>query len=100
MINDVIYSIDLLVSVFGFLSCIYILMNNAVNKRTAKCVISTCLAGFIWFIFLYSSILQTHQAMIFEILLKCSVFYITLAWINNNCEQCLRNHVIRKIKIN
>ena len=55
MIYEFIYSINILVSVLGFLSCFYILIDNTLNKQTARFVIPTCLVGFVWFILFYSS---------------------------------------------
>lgn len=84
MINEFIYSINILVSVLGFISCFYILMNNTLNKQTAWCVITTCLAGLIWFIFLYSSLLQIYQPSAIETNIKAAILYCMLIWIDKN----------------
>ena len=80
--NEFIYSINIVVSMFGFLSCFYILMNNTLNKRTARCVLTTCLAGFVWFILFYSSLLNIYKADIVEVMCKLGLFYTTISWIN------------------
>lgn len=95
MIEEFIYSVNILVSVFGFISCFYILMNNTLNKQTAKCVIPTCLAGFIWFVFLYSSLLQMYQPTALETNIKVAVFYCVLVWIDNNYKINLGEHYVR-----
>lgn len=82
MIYEFIYSINILVSVLGFLSCFYILIDNTLNKQTARCVIPTCLAGFVWFILFYSSLLNIYKADIVEVMCKLGLFYTTISWIN------------------
>lgn len=84
MIYEFIYSINILVSVLGFLSCFYILIDNTLNKQTARCVIPTCLAGFIWFGLLYSSLLQVYQISTVEIIWKILFMHVILVWIKNN----------------
>lgn len=84
MIYEFIYSINILVSVLGFLSCFYILIDNTLNKQTARFVISTCLAGFIWFGLLYSSLLQIYQISTIEIIWKILFMHVILVWIKNN----------------
>ena len=64
MIYEFIYSINILVSVLGFLSCFYILIDNTLNKQTARCVIPTCLVGFVWFILFYSSLLNIYNSIV------------------------------------
>lgn len=95
MIEEFIYSVNILVSVFGFISCFYILMNNTLNKQTAKCVIPTCLAGFIWFVFLYSSILQMYQPSALETNIKAAIFYCMLIWIDKNYKINLGEYYVR-----
>ena len=84
MIYEFIYSINILVSVLGFLSCFYILIDNTLNKQTARFVISTCLVGFIWFGLLYSSLLQIYQISAIEIIWKILFMHVILVWIKNN----------------
>lgn len=84
MIYEFIYSINILVSVLGFLSCFYILIDNTLNKQTARYVISTCLVGFIWFGLLYSSLLQIYQISTIEIIWKILFMHVILVWIKNN----------------
>lgn len=84
MIYEFIYSINILVSVLGFLSCFYILIDNTLNKQTARYVISTCLVGFIWFGLLYSSLLQIYQISVIEIIWKILFMHVILVWIKNN----------------
>ena len=84
MIYEFIYSINILVSVLGFLSCFYILIDNTLNKQTARFVISTCLVGFIWFGLLYSSLLQIYQISTIEIIWKILFMHVILVWIKNN----------------
>ena len=84
MIYEFIYSINILVSVLGFLSCFYILIDNTLNKQTARFVISTCLASFIWFGLLYSSLLQIYQISTIEIIWKILFMHVILVWIKNN----------------
>lgn len=82
--NEIIYSINMSVSIFGLLSCFYILMNNTLNNQKAKCVITTCLAGFFWFLILYSSLLNIHQVSLLELVLNFGLVLITLEWILQN----------------
>lgn len=84
MIYEFIYSINILVSVLGFLSCFYILIDNTLNKQTARFVIPTCLVGFIWFGLLYSSLLQIYQISAIEIIWKILFMHVILVWIKNN----------------
>ena len=78
MIYEFIYSINILVSVLRFLSCFYILIDNTLNKQTARFVIPTCLVGFVWFILFYSSLLNIYKADIVEVMCKLGLFYIFL----------------------
>ncbi len=82
--NEFIYGMNILVSIFGFISCFYILMNSTLNKQTAKCVISTCLAGLVWFLSFYSSLLNSYQANMLELLLKISLVFLICIWIDKN----------------
>lgn len=84
MINEFIYSINILMSIFGFLSCLYILMDNTLNKQTAKCVITTCLAGLCWFSLVYASMLHLYHISFLEVLLKGFIVYSMLTWIEDN----------------
>ena len=84
MIYEFIYSVNILVSVLGFLSCFYILIDNTLNKQTARCVIPTCLAGIIWCGLLYSSLLQIYQISTIEIIWKILFMHVILVWIKNN----------------
>lgn len=84
MLEGFIYSTNIIVSIIGFLSCFYILMNSTLNKKTARCVVTTCLAGLVWFAFLYLSLLHVYQVTLIELLWKATMLDITLCWISNN----------------
>lgn len=84
MINEFIFSINILLSVFGFLSCLYILMDNTLNKQTAKCVISACLAGLVWFMLVYASLLHIYQVGPVELIVKSFIVYFIVLWIKEN----------------
>ena len=87
MIEEFIYSVNTLISVFGFIACFYILMNNTLNIQNAKCVIITCLAGFIWFVFLYSSLLEMYEPSVLETSIKAAIFYLMLLWIDKEYKK-------------
>lgn len=84
MIYEFIYSINILMSIFGFLSCLYILMDSTLNKQTAKCVLTTCIAGLSWFMLVYASLLHVYHISFFEVLIKSFIVYFMLLWIENN----------------
>lgn len=95
MIEEFIYSVNILVSVLGFISCFYILMNNTLNKQTAKCVVPTCLAGLVWFIFLYSSLLQIYQPSAIETNIKIAICYLMIVWIDENYKINIGENYVR-----
>ena len=84
MVDQLVLGINLLINVFGVLSCFYILMNNSINKRTAVCVIPVCLLGLIWFGFFYAAFLNTYPIHIVEVTYKLFLLFITREWIKNN----------------
>lgn len=95
MIEEFIYSVNTLISVFGFIACFYILMNNTLNIQSAKHVIFTCLAGFIWFVLLYSSLLDMYEPSALETNIKAAIFYIMLLWIDKNYKINLGEAYVR-----
>lgn len=78
MINEFVYCINMIIGVFGFLSCLFILTNPTLNKQTAGHVCKTCLAGFCWFFVLYSSFLQLYVP---NGLLMLELFFLFLIFI-------------------
>lgn len=84
MLEQFLFSINLLINVFGVLACFYILMNNSLNTKEAICVIPVCLLGFMWFSLFYSGLLHVYHITFLEVIYKSLLLFMTCLWIKNN----------------
>ena len=74
---------NITVSLIGFVLWTFILLSGTLNKRTARCVITTCLGGLVWFGFLYLTLLHLHIPSYTELITKLIILLITSKWVDN-----------------
>ena len=67
---------------------LYILLSGRLNQRTARCVISTCLGGFMWFSFLYLAFLHLYTPGYYELFSKLTILIITYSWVYKTIKEC------------
>ena len=87
--NDIfLISSNFSISIIGFVLCSYILLSGKLNQRTARCVITTCLGGFIWFSFLYLAFLHLYTPGYYELFSKLTILIITCSWVDKTIKGC------------
>lgn len=86
-LDSILSSINVAICIFGFLLCLYILMNNNLNDKTGTNIVSLCLVGFGWFIFLYASIDLFEVPHAFFIAGRLCFLLGIFVWFYNNVLQ-------------